>query len=178
MMRREEILPLFGARPVLLEMVRIPSASTGPQEILPLFGARPVLLEMVRMPSASTGPQENLPPEIVEIDFDKEDVNPLGLEMEWKNPPEVIRVIADTPAERRGCLARDRLISVNGQDTTNMTWIQILKLFSNRPLSCRFERDPNQKPAPGGSPDVRKKKTKKKEKTKEEPAEAEEEAAP
>ena len=72
------------------------------EEILPLFGARPVLLEMVRMPSASTGPQEKLPPEIVEIDFDKEDVNPLGLEMEWKNPPEVIRVIADTPARAVG----------------------------------------------------------------------------
>merc|ERR1719161_579740 len=110
------------------------------EEILPLFGARPVLLELVRVPAASGGP-----PEIVDIDFDKEDVNPLGLEMEWKNPPEVIRAIADTPAERRGCLARDRLISVNGQDTTNMSWIQILKLFSNRPLSCRFERDPNQK---------------------------------
>merc|ERR1719453_577137 len=96
------------------------------EEILPLFGARPVLLELVRMPAASAGPTEQLPPEIVEIDFEKE----------WKNPPEVIRVIADTPAERRGCLARDRLISVNGQDTTNMTWIQILKLFSNRPLSC------------------------------------------
>merc|ERR1719269_425730 len=39
-------------------------------------------------------------------------------------------------------VAADRLISVNGQDTTNMTWIQILKLFSNRPLNCRFERDP------------------------------------
>merc|ERR1719331_3805805 len=110
------------------------------EEILPLFGARPVLLELVRTASAAG---EKPPPEIVEIDFDKEDVNPLGLEMEWKNPPEVIRVIAETPAERRGCLARDRLISVNGQDTTNMTWIQILKLFSNRPLSCRFERDPN-----------------------------------
>ena len=72
------------------------------EEILPLFGARPVLLEMVRMPSASTGPQEKLPPQIVEIDFDKEDVNPLGLEMEWKNPPEVIRVIADTPARAVG----------------------------------------------------------------------------
>merc|ERR1719238_337602 len=147
------------------------------EEILPLFGARPVLLEMVRMPSASTGPQEKLPPEIVEIDFDKEDVNPLGLEMEWKNPPEVIRVIADTPAERRGCLARDRLISVNGQDTTNMTWIQILKLFSNRPLSCRFERDPNQKALPGSSPELRKKK-KKKDKPKEDAGEVAEEEAP
>merc|ERR1719274_20467 len=147
------------------------------EEILPLFGARPVLLEMVRMPSASTGPQEKLPPEIVEIDFDKEDVNPLGLEMEWKNPPEVIRVIADTPAERRGCLARDRLISVNGQDTTNMTWIQILKLFSNRPLSCRFERDPNQKALPGSSPELRKKK-KKKDKPKEDAGEVAEEETP
>merc|ERR550514_1758454 len=136
------------------------------EEILPLFGARPVLLELVRVASASAGPEEATPPQIVEIDFDKEDVNPLGLEMEWKNPPEVIRVIADTPAERRGCLARDRLISVNGQDTTNMTWIQILKLFSNRPLSCRFERDPNQKPLAIASPEVRKKPKKKKEKAK------------
>merc|ERR1719478_1156924 len=139
------------------------------EEILPLFGARPVLLELVRMPAAAGEQQEKQAPDIVEIDFDKEDVNPLGLEMEWKNPPEVIRVIADTPAERRGCLARDRLISVNGQDTTNMTWIQILKLFSNRPLSCRFERDPNLKQQPVGSQDgLRKKKVKKKEKAKEE----------
>merc|ERR1719159_1658457 len=59
-----------------------------------------------------------------------------------------------------------------------MTWIQILKLFSNRPLSCRFERDPNQKALPGSSPELRKKK-KKKDKPKEDAGEvAEEEDRP
>jgi C-terminal processing protease CtpA/Prc len=111
------------------------------EEILPLFGARPVTLQLVRLPGTEEQPAA-VATEVVDINFSDEDQNPLGLEMEWKTPPEVIRVIQDTPAERRGCLARDRLISVNGQDTTNMTWIQILKLFSNRPLNCRFERDP------------------------------------
>jgi C-terminal processing protease CtpA/Prc len=143
------------------------------EEILPLFAARPVLLELVRV-AASSG-AEAVAPEIVDIDFDKDDQNPLGLEMEWKNPPEVIRVIADTPAERRGCLARDRLISVNGQDTTNMTWIQILKLFSNRPLSCRFERDPRQAAIAGRSSPQEKKKAKKKTKKEDDKTEVEEE---
>ena len=58
-----------------------------------------------------------------------------------------------------------------------MTWIQILKLFSNRPLSCRFERDPNQKALPGSSPELRKKK-KKKDKPKEDAGEVAEEETP
>ena len=54
--------------------------------------------------------------------------------MDWRQPPEVIQVMASTPAARHGIKARDKLQTVNGVEVTSMPREQILPLFGQRPL--------------------------------------------
>merc|ERR1719214_407463 len=77
---------------------------------------------------------------LLDVTFQKEDKPPLGLDMDWKQPPEVIQVMPATPAAKYKLMAKDRLLAVNGVDVTNMPREQILPLFATRPLALRVLR--------------------------------------
>merc|ERR1719238_471231 len=139
-MPREQILPLFASRPLALRMLR---GGRVEEDVAALPPPVPGDAITPAAPEPAVPVVAGFPPpgaEIVEVTFLADDRPPLGLDMDWQNPPQVLQVMPDTPAARRGVQAGDQLYRVSGQDVTMMRREEILPLFGARPVLLELVR--------------------------------------
>jgi hypothetical protein len=140
-----QILKLFSNRPLSCRFERDPNQKPSQPSGSPDVRKKKTKKKEKTKDDADAPAEEEVPPEVVEAVFTEEDRPPLGLDMDWRQPPEVIQVMASTPAARHGIKARDKLQTVNGVEVASMPREQILPLFGQRPLRVTFLREQRKK---------------------------------